>query len=734
MADFTQGDYGYTIIDNNGVSAQVVYKLKTSYEDIPKVVSHPESGKEYTVVSLEECFVDCESLITAPTIPDSVTNMRYCFMGCTSLTSAPVIPNGVTDIEGCFQVCELLTSAPVIPSSVTEMNLCFRGCTSLTSAPIIPDSVTTMQYCFEGCTSLTSAPIIPSSVIFISNCFLGCTSLTSAPIISSGVMNMTNCFKGCTSLTSAPTIPSSVWNMQSCFEGCTSLTNAPTIPDRVTKMDKCFKECSSLTGNIYVNNNAPNYTFIFDGTTGQTNDIYIIDNTQDKSVTTIWREIVAYTNKSKIHFEDDDYIPPKAILKLTRTDESGKASQTDTWVKIEIESQIYTDYIPIGWTDPTVVSEKFVLDSDIEFTPVGEGRERGPYNLEDGEQHTITYTINDGYRTTTVTATLSRVMALLDFLGTGGQDGYIDIPGMGMAIGTIATRNGLAIQFPTTIGDKLLPATKKTDVYTLTTDTEFDPEKEYYEKDGDNYVLTEDTEFIDGKYYENREAIDLDNYQLVIGRYNIKDEDKAFIIGNGKVEDEEIIRSNVLTVDWNGTVKLNGYNGREVGLLLSTDGVHQNSNIDVGWNYGNVDGASLSLNSVDFGSEGISEKVRGGFVLQARSEVGTKQLVGLTNGHLSWDGGFAPSTPIIQVKHISLGSQTVAANSTKSINLYAICNNAKPTGYKFIGLAGYSTNHGSIVMVSCRPTNSAYSFECRNLSSSQVTFTPEVFAMYIYTG
>ena len=70
---------------------------------------------------------------------------------------------------------------------------------------------------------------------------------------------------------------------------------------------------------------------------------------------------------------------------------------------------------------------------------------------------------------------------------------------------------------------------------------------------------------------------------------------------------------------------------------------------------------------------------------------------------------------LIQIKKVSLGSQTVAANSTKSINLYTAVTNATPSGYSFVGIVGFSTNHGGAVMISCRPTNSNSSFEYRNV-------------------
>lgn len=85
---------------------------------------------------------------------------------------------------------------------------------------------------------------------------------------------------------------------------------------------------------------------------------------------------------------------------------------------------------------------------------------------------------------------------------------------------------------------------------------------------------------------------------------------------------------------------------------------------------------------------------------------------------------------IIKVQRVTLGSQTVAANSGKSINLYAPCVNAAPSGYSFVGIVGFSTNNAQCVVESARPTNSAYSFEYKNTGSSSATSTPEVFALY----
>ena len=229
-------DYGVTVTN---ITAYVTVndRSKTSYAALPTLAEiFSVTGEPVEVISLEYCFVGCESLITAP-----------------------AIPNGVTNMEGCFFDCYSLTTAPTIPSSVTNMEACFLDCGSLTTAPAIPNGVTNMQACFNGCTALTTAPTIPNSVVNMGTCFLDCRSLTTAPTIPNSVINMSSCFDGCRSLTTAPTIPNSVINMSSCFYSCTALTTAPTIPSSVTNLNDCFSSCTALTGKITINANPSSY-------------------------------------------------------------------------------------------------------------------------------------------------------------------------------------------------------------------------------------------------------------------------------------------------------------------------------------------------------------------------------------------------------------------------------------------------------------------------------------------
>ena len=230
-------DYDVTV-SNITARIRVNDKSKTSYAALPtlaEIWNVTEGAVEE--INLNNCFGQCESLTTAPAIPNDVTSMAGCFSGCSSLTTAPSIPSSVTSMVECFLGCSSLTTAPAIPNGVTRMGECFRGCSSLTTAPSIPSSVTNMTYCFSGCSALTTAPTIPSSVT-----------------------DMSGCFSNCYALTTAPTIPSSVTNMYYCFNGCTSLIAAPSIPSSVTNMTYCFGGCSALTGKITINANPSTYT------------------------------------------------------------------------------------------------------------------------------------------------------------------------------------------------------------------------------------------------------------------------------------------------------------------------------------------------------------------------------------------------------------------------------------------------------------------------------------------
>ena len=140
-------------ISSDFVASIVVYNdwSKTSYAALPTIAEiRKELGETVSEIDLTYCFSGCESLTTAPAIPNGVTNMRDCFRGCINLTTAPTIPNTVTDMRGCFQQCKSLTTASTIPSSVTAMTYCFNSCSALTGKVTINANPSTYTSCMAG--------------------------------------------------------------------------------------------------------------------------------------------------------------------------------------------------------------------------------------------------------------------------------------------------------------------------------------------------------------------------------------------------------------------------------------------------------------------------------------------------------------------------------------------------------------------------------------------------------
>lgn len=175
-------DYNVTV-SNITASIKVNDGSKTSYAALPTLAEiRRVTGQPVEVINLENCFMNCGALTTAPTIPSGVTSMFACFFGCESLTTAPTIPNSVTIMDNCFAYCTALTTAPAIPTSVTNIINCFRNCKSLTTAPTIPSSVTRMSDCFADCTALTGKITIDANP----SGYVNCMAYTQKEIVLTG--------------------------------------------------------------------------------------------------------------------------------------------------------------------------------------------------------------------------------------------------------------------------------------------------------------------------------------------------------------------------------------------------------------------------------------------------------------------------------------------------------------------------------------------------------------------
>ena len=310
---FCDGEYDEIDENQNGWNVCAIDKNKTTYGEIL------ESINNKPLVSVVYAFASCKSMTTAPTIPNSVTNMEYAFYYCEALTTAPAIPNSVTNMNTAFSNCKSLTIAPIIPSGVTTLSNTFEYCQALTVIPILPEGVIDIDYVFFGCKSLKTYPgseegdgelsnyIIPSTVESMHGAFLTCESLVVAPNLSKAVKvtSLGQTFEGCTSLTTAPDlsklenlnnltwtfwrntnmktyigskdedgdfsnyiIPNTVESMNCTFRACSSITNAPVIHEKVTTLSQLFMDCTSLGGVVTIHANPTGtYYGCFYGTT-----------------------------------------------------------------------------------------------------------------------------------------------------------------------------------------------------------------------------------------------------------------------------------------------------------------------------------------------------------------------------------------------------------------------------------------------------------------------------------
>ena len=74
---------------------------------------------------------------------------------------------------------------------------------------------------------------------------------------------------------------------------------------------------------------------------------------------------------------------------------------------------------------------------------------------------------------------------------------------------------------------------------------------------------------------------------------------------------------------------------------------------------------------------------------------------------------------------------TVSANDQYNTNLYTLINNDMPSGYRFIAIAGFTTNSQYIVPVSVRYVNTAYSFQVKRVTTGSETTTANVYYLAV---
>ena len=271
--------------------------------------------------SLYDAFSSTHTIVKAPKIPDSVTNMKRCFYYCTSLEYA-FFPNYVTDIEKCFDSCWSMKYYPIYPETViskdrwkpsggSAVRYAFAGteeqvkrwinnpledvvgCNPEDTFVLDDIDYTNKGYGvfidnLEAWLSINSHQTFGGSIIngpgdvYIFNLTTSNVNMIKSALLSTldiskkvslahtvlpNITNMASFFEGCSNLVESPQIPLTVTNMNSCFKGCTKLKNTPSIPNSVTNMISCFFGCTSITTSPNIPNAVTNLENTFNGCT-----------------------------------------------------------------------------------------------------------------------------------------------------------------------------------------------------------------------------------------------------------------------------------------------------------------------------------------------------------------------------------------------------------------------------------------------------------------------------------
>ncbi|MBD5212381.1 MAG: leucine-rich repeat domain-containing protein [Bacteroidales bacterium] len=296
---------------------------------LPSVVVNPQSGEEYTLVSIgENGFIGCRGL-TSVMIPESVESIGYdAFSYCTSLELVSLPSTLKTVKDGAFSTTPLLSAVTIpesltvisdglfagsgltsifIPATVSEIGenafwqcnhlteinvseanpvyasvdgvLYNKDVTSLLSCPggksslVVPDGVETIvSYALGGNSGITSVALSSSVKTIEEFAFERATGLTSLSFGSAEIESIADyTFFGCTSLASI-NFPSSLTTIgNNVFDGCTSLASVNFPSSLTTIGNYVFSGCTSLTSVNFPTSLTSIGNNVFDGCTSLVN-------------------------------------------------------------------------------------------------------------------------------------------------------------------------------------------------------------------------------------------------------------------------------------------------------------------------------------------------------------------------------------------------------------------------------------------------------------------------------
>ena len=261
----------YRVLEDGTAELGVPEYLPGLKKPLEKKLEIPGAVGEYTVTSIGLDTFSHWNVMTALTLPDSVTTIDgyafaelpglrqvhfpaelktigyMAFVGCVELTAVE-LPEGLTSIgSGAFSGCKSLKTVTLPDSVIYLGDNAFSGCTGLEEAVLSKGINVIDKETFSSCTSLARIDI-PDSVTAIENrAFRGCESLKAVGLSENLESVGSGAFNGCSGLTSV-LIPGKVTVIDNgAFNNCTGLTEV-TLPEGLEKIgDNVFANCVGLS-------------------------------------------------------------------------------------------------------------------------------------------------------------------------------------------------------------------------------------------------------------------------------------------------------------------------------------------------------------------------------------------------------------------------------------------------------------------------------------------------------
>ena len=122
---FTE-DYRYIYEEVfGGWNVHVIDTTKTEYEPILSEFAG------VPIIALNSTFIDCENLIKAPLLPDTVKTMRFTFARCYKLKEVSNLPSSLEKMVSTFANCIALEKIVDIPKGTKNISNIFENCKGL---------------------------------------------------------------------------------------------------------------------------------------------------------------------------------------------------------------------------------------------------------------------------------------------------------------------------------------------------------------------------------------------------------------------------------------------------------------------------------------------------------------------------------------------------------------------------------------------------------------------------